>query len=293
MRIWKADKSHDSLLRQWSEGLTGRVSYARMAKLLDQPEETLAGVYLIGETDAPQMATCVWKRGEEYHLVWVGGVLAEESEDFTHYLRQFFAQFLYQYKHGNAQGDVNCLTRSDYVVKVALEAGFEIYTELLLYRKQGTFIPHDLLEDEANSAMDLPLTIRHCRLEELDELVRLEQQIFMPEIWTHREAFREIMKNPDGCMQVAICVGQLVGYHYHRVLDGQQGQVVRLGVHPDYQGLGIGKQLLKAGMEWFAEKQVDAIILYVEERNLLARGLYAKFGFGPEAKEIMLRYEKE
>lgn len=52
-----------------------------------------------------------------------------------------------------------------------------------------------------------------------------------------------------------------------------------ISVHPNYQGQGIGKNLILAGIEWAHEQGHQRIGLLVDERNPSAKKLYTKMGF--------------
>lgn len=57
-----------------------------------------------------------------------------------------------------------------------------------------------------------------------------------------------------------------------------------LGVHPEVQGLGIGRMLLEAVMAWADDvaPPIERLELYVRDDNLRARRLYESCGFAPE-----------
>lgn len=59
---------------------------------------------------------------------------------------------------------------------------------------------------------------------------------------------------------------------------GQLGEVYVLAVHPDAQGLGLGRGLLRAGLAHLAARGCDDVALYVEADDPAAR-LYADEGF--------------
>lgn len=53
----------------------------------------------------------------------------------------------------------------------------------------------------------------------------------------------------------------------------------RIGVHPDYQGKGLGSKLMNYAISFFARFMVNEIWLYVETKNTTAIKMYEKFGF--------------
>jgi len=60
---------------------------------------------------------------------------------------------------------------------------------------------------------------------------------------------------------------------------GAHGEVWAVGVRPDRQGRGLGRQLLRAGVARLRGVGVPAISLSVNGRNESALGLYESEGF--------------
>jgi RimJ/RimL family protein N-acetyltransferase len=60
-----------------------------------------------------------------------------------------------------------------------------------------------------------------------------------------------------------------------------------MSVHPDYQGIGIGRMMLEALIAW-AEGclTIETLRLKVHSRNLPAMGLYRALGFIEEGREV-------
>ena len=57
------------------------------------------------------------------------------------------------------------------------------------------------------------------------------------------------------------------------------GWIAMTGVHPDYQGQGLGKAAVAAGIAYLKATGVDAVELEVDSENEAARELYLKVGF--------------
>jgi ribosomal protein S18 acetylase RimI-like enzyme len=73
----------------------------------------------------------------------------------------------------------------------------------------------------------------------------------------------------------------VVGYaQYMRRFD-DQGELVRLYVHPDHQRRGIGRALLAAGLRAMATAGMRDCYVSVEASNAGARAFYERFGFRP------------
>ncbi|WP_146340945.1 mycothiol synthase [Nesterenkonia sp. NBAIMH1] len=78
--------------------------------------------------------------------------------------------------------------------------------------------------------------------------------------------------------------GALLGFHWTKVplrdgAPGPVGEVYVVGVSPDAQGRGLGKQLTLAGVQHMASQGRTEIILYVDAANAPAVGLYRRLGF--------------
>ena len=52
-----------------------------------------------------------------------------------------------------------------------------------------------------------------------------------------------------------------------------------IAVDPAFQGLGLGRQLLLAGLEWLAGRGLPMAMLYVDASNESAVKLYRDIGF--------------
>jgi len=92
------------------------------------------------------------------------------------------------------------------------------------------------------------------------------------EPWFDPAGFLLAVREPDG---------QLLGFHWTKVHPGSDpiGEVYVLGVDPAAHGLGLGAALTLAGLHHLRERGLDRAMLYVDESNPAAIGLYTKLGF--------------
>lgn len=100
----------------------------------------------------------------------------------------------------------------------------------------------------------------------LDDVRRREQ-----EPWFDPAGFR--LHERDGRL-AAFCWTKL-----HHDADPVLGEIYVIGVDPDFQGLGLGRQLTLAGLASIAERGIATGMLYVDETNTAAVGLYRALGF--------------
>ncbi len=270
MRIWKGSLDDFKLLEGYCQRADEKVSKIELESILAYPEPSIEGVYLIAEDETILMACWVrYFRERGVRINRIISTLEEESPTYMLCFQQFLTIFLHKYRNQD-QRMLFCFTKSDYILKVALQNGFDIYSEIMGYRKRDYIVPE---------FQGLPVKIRPFWEEDIDQLVDLESGIFMPEFWNSGEIFYRLARDERGVLLVAQFMGQVVGYNYNRILDTNEGHLVRIGVHQDYQGLGIGKLLLKQAIEWFSEREVSSIILKVKRENIGARALYEKFSF--------------
>lgn len=89
--------------------------------------------------------------------------------------------------------------------------------------------------------------------------------------------------------------GELSGFcwtkvHAHR--EPPEGEIFVIGVHPQYQGTGLGRGLVLAGLSHLSAVHATPIgMLYVEDTNEAALALYRSLGF--EHRRTMRCYELE
>ncbi len=91
------------------------------------------------------------------------------------------------------------------------------------------------------------------------------------EPWFDPQGFR--LHERDGRL-AAFCWTKL--HHDH---DPVLGEIYVIGVDPDFQGLGLGRQLTLAGLESIADRGVETGMLYVDEANRGALAMYEHLGF--------------
>lgn len=76
--------------------------------------------------------------------------------------------------------------------------------------------------------------------------------------------------------------GQMTGFCWTKIHPDAKppvGEIYIIGAHPDYQGRGLGRALVLAGLDWLHGQGLTIGMLYVEANNDPAVRLYHRLGF--------------
>ena len=107
---------------------------------------------------------------------------------------------------------------------------------------------------------------------------RLEETIF-PQPWSEG-ILRDELAAPNRHYLVAEAGGEVVGYGGLMRVE-EDAHITTLGVRPESRENGLGTRLLLALADRALEAGSEHLTLEVRVGNLLARRLYARFGFAP------------
>lgn len=98
--------------------------------------------------------------------------------------------------------------------------------------------------------------------------------------------------DPDGFLLAVDHSDQILGFHWTKVHAGAKGhpdlgEVYVVGVAPQAQGLGLGKALTLAGIDYLHRRGLAVVMLYVDADNTGAVALYQKLGFSQWDADVM------
>ncbi len=126
--------------------------------------------------------------------------------------------------------------------------------------------------------MDAAYRIRTAVPADAAAMVAIERQCF-GDPWSET-SFREALTASWSFGLVPQTARGIAGYVVGREAGGT-GEILNLAVAPEFRRGGIGRALLRAGIEALRRRRADEIFLEVRESNLQAQALYLAAGFRP------------
>lgn len=83
----------------------------------------------------------------------------------------------------------------------------------------------------------------------------------------------------DDTVLVAEIHGVVSGFVTSKLIDSKIGEIGLVGVDPNWQGKGLGYDLVNAALQWFFEREVQSAWVVTQGRNSQAQRLYQRCGF--------------
>lgn len=119
---------------------------------------------------------------------------------------------------------------------------------------------------------------------DLAALLTLDSAAFDP-LWRFdRGHFMELLVT-TGHSTIAEKAERPVGYAVSDVV-GETGFIVRLAVHPDFQGQGVGSQLLADSLDYCRAAGAATVRLNTQESNVASHHLYQRFDFQRAGRRV-------
>ena len=144
--------------------------------------------------------------------------------------------------------------------------------------------PHPVRHDDIpalNNVFSDAFTERYRR----DGMVGVRVPFLNPSIWRY-----SIDDAAGGAMLWRGDRGEIVAFNLaHR--SGIEGWMGPLAVRPEWQGGGLGKEVVRAGMSWLARHRAHVIGLETMPRTMDNIGFYSRLGFIPSRLTITLSIE--
>lgn len=113
--------------------------------------------------------------------------------------------------------------------------------------------------------------------EHIEGVLHVENQSFsIP--WSKKAFMEELTNNKFARYLAALVDEMIVGYAgMWKVFD--EGHITNIAVLPEFRGNGVGSLLLEGLIKIAQNEQIARLTLEVRKSNLIAQGLYNKYGF--------------
>lgn len=182
------------------------------------------------------------------------------------------------------QADVEslaCLAHPDWLAGLLPVLGFSPFIDVTNFAK----------EDRAIPKFGAPgVTIRRAQAGDLPAVLENDRAAFDPIWWHSGESLERILKEA-AYFVVAEIDGRVIGHAFSDVYGGR-GHLVRLAVHPDGQGRGVGTRLLAESLMFLIAAGAHPLTLNTQANNYTSQSLYRRFGYAPagDSTTVMLRH---
>jgi [ribosomal protein S18]-alanine N-acetyltransferase len=164
---------------------------------------------------------------------------------------------------------VTALAHPEWMANLLPRVEFAPSTEIVTFRKSDRALPVPSRSGEA--------IIRAATPADVPAITANDRAAFEP-LWWHSAATVEHILRAVGHFVVAQIGDRVVGHAFSDVYGGQ-GHLIRLVVHPDFQGRGIGEQLLIESLTYQLNADAYPLTLNTQADNLPSQALYRRYGY--------------
>jgi ribosomal-protein-alanine N-acetyltransferase len=154
--------------------------------------------------------------------------------------------------------------------RLVKQSHFEKTHHIVLLRWESQKLPE-------KPPKESPATIRPMTLDDMSGVQTVDQASFIP-IWQNSQDYLEIAFRQASIATVAEHEGRLVGYQISTSTP-MGGHLARLAVAPDFQGHGVGYNLLYDLLKQFYRRGARAVTVNTQHNNLASMSLYERIGF--------------
>ncbi len=209
-------------------------------------------------------------------VAWLRGAAVADGEDATALFRLLWPHLARALAHQGAKQAVG-MAYGEWLTAAYAAAGFTRQTVVITLRKEDWRIP------EVPTA---PIRVRRATLADIPRIAEVDRQAFPP-LWWYGPTILARAWHQVPYFIVAEEGGEILGYAFLD-LYGMHGHIVRLAVHPAYQGRAIGARLLAESLRYLIDLGAYPITLNTQIDNQVSQALYRRFGFRPTGQEIVI-----
>ncbi|MBI5565675.1 MAG: GNAT family N-acetyltransferase [Chloroflexi bacterium] len=164
---------------------------------------------------------------------------------------------------------VTALAHPEWLANVLPRVKFARATEIVTFRKSDRALPPPARLGHA--------LIREAMLADVPAIAFNDRAAFEP-LWWHSENSIEHIRRTVAHFVVAQIDDRIVGHAFSDVYGGQ-GHLIRLVIHPDFQGHGLGEQLLIESLKYQLSLDAYPFTLNTQADNQSSQTLYTRYGY--------------
>lgn len=225
---------------------------------------------LLGTRD--RLDACLAITPDPLPAAWVRLAAVQEGVETAVVLSQMWQYIVPRLRQQGVQ-TVAWLAVDDWPLPYLTDLGFTCTNHLETYHK---------IENAARPTPRAGLAIRPVADGDYDRLAAIEALAFAA-IWRHSSRGLRQARQQAFSFDVAELAGELVGFQLST--PSERGvHLVRLTVHPERQGYGIGSALLAHALSGYAARGWAQVTLNTQVDNAASQQLYRKFGFRPSGQ---------
>lgn len=161
------------------------------------------------------------------------------------------------------------LAHPEWLANVLPRVQFTRATEIVTFRKSDRALPSPARLGHA--------LIRAAEMGDVPAITLNDRAAFEP-LWWHSENSIEHIRRTVAHFVVAQIDDRVVGHAFSDVYGGQ-GHLIRLVIHPAFQGRGLGEQLLIESLTYQLQADAYPFTLNTQANNLSSQALYKRYGY--------------
>ena len=179
----------------------------------------------------------------------------------------------------NARGVTGlvCLTNDDWLRAALFDMGFLELDRVMGYARSGHLLPPPIAG---------PARVRPAHSQEGEAVLALNSAAFAP-IWCYDPStILSWLLTADHAILAETGAGPAGFALTNGSRDSEFAQLIRIAIHPHFQGRGIGRQVVVDAIHYAWEIGAGGLALNTQASNMISRRLYEGLGFRPTGQTV-------
>lgn len=230
--------------------------------------------YLIGELNNNLVATLACPPDPQ-HVAWIRLFAISSEVTVQKAWDELWPVALAQLRDLDQPVEIAAIPLQSWFRKIVENCGFAYKHRVVVLVWRGGKLPRPLPSDG--------IVIRPMNLDDLAQVVQVDWAAF-ESIWRNSQDALEIAFRQAAIATIAELDGKIIGYQICTA-SPMGGHLARLAVHPEYQGHGVGFNLLQDALSHFTRRGAYGVTVNTQDDNQASLTLYQKMGFHRSGEE--------